>query len=366
MKQTPIHAVHGGDFFQSIGDEFQHLDRAETVLNADVLDAWYDPAPEILDGLKSNLAWLIKSSPPVHQEGMVRVIAEERGVKEGQVFPGPGSSALMFNIFPKLILPGETAVILDPCYGEYPHVLEHVVGASIRRVSLDLDTMVPNLDAVVEACQGAKLFVLVNPNSPTGIGLEKTWVESLLARLSPETTVWIDETYIDFMPGKQSAEVLVAQYPNLIVSKSMSKFYSLSGLRVAYLVANPQSVQEWSRTSPPWSVGMIAQFAAITALRHRMYYAARAEETHQIRAQMMEALQASGRVHVYPSTANFIMMRLPNGGAKRIDEALREKHIYIRNCDSLSPRFQDDFIRVAVKAPEPSETLVRAILAELG
>lgn len=366
MKQPPIHAVHGGDFFESIGDEFQHLDRAETVLNADVLDAWYDPAPEILDGLKSNLAWLIKTSPPVHQEGLVRVIAEERGVEESQVFPGPGSSALMFNVFPTLVKSGEIAVVLDPCYGEYPHVIEHVVGANLRRVELALDTMVPDINAVAAACEGAKLLVLVNPNSPTGIGMDLGWMSDLLRRISRETTVWIDETYIDFMPGKQSAEGLVAQHPNLIVSKSMSKIYSLSGLRVAYLVANPQRVQEWSRTSPPWSVGMIAQFAAITALRHRDYYASKAQETHQIRTQMMERLETSGRIHVYPSTANFIMMRLPNGGAKRIDEALREKHIYIRNCDSLSPRFQDDFIRVAVKAPEPSEALVEAILAELG
>lgn len=352
------HAVHGGDFFEAVGVRLDHLENVEQVVNADVLDAWYDPAPAVLAAVQQHLPWLIKTSPPTHAEGLVQVIAEARGVRPDQVLVGAGSSPLIFLLFPRLFA-GKRVGILDPMYGEYAHVLQ-MVGAEIHRFDLHAPEFRPSITELAEFASRLDGLVLVNPNSPTGVGLPQRDMIQLLAALPETTTVWVDETYIDFLPGAQSVEGLVSHHPNLVVSKSMSKFYALSGLRVGYAVANPTLVDEAEAQTPPWSVGLIAQLAAAEALRSADYYQDRAKETHALARCLSEGLTGLG-FEVTSTDANFVLARVPGGGVARLVEHCRERGVYLRNCDSLSPRFRDDHLRVAVKGAAPNQRILEAI-----
>ena len=95
----PSECYHGGAFFDAIGDRFDDLSRIQTVINADVLDAWYDPAPEVQKMITNELPWTIKTSPPTRAEGLIKVIAENRNVSNNSILPGAGSSDLIFNKF---------------------------------------------------------------------------------------------------------------------------------------------------------------------------------------------------------------------------------------------------------------------------
>lgn len=354
---SELHAVHGGDFFQAIGERFDQLQLADDVVSADVLDAWYDPAPSVIESIRAHLPWLIKTSPPTHAEGLREVIAETRGVSVQNLLVGSGSSSLIFILFPQLYT-GKRVAILDPTYGEYAHVLQ-TIGAEVVRIPLPRPSFEPELDQGAEAIKACDGFVLVNPNSPTGVGLERAWVQELLNRTPESCTVWIDETYIDFMPGAQSCEPLVAQHPNLIISKSMSKYYALSGLRIGYLVASTAIVQEAERHSPPWSVGLIAQLAGIRALEAKPYYETRTEMTLRYAAQLSSALTNLGMQVAQPS-ANYVFAHLPGGGVANLCQHCAGELVYIRNCDSLSPTFQDDYLRVAVKEPHHQSRVIDA------
>ena len=108
---------HGGAFFEAIGDEFETLEAASRVISADVLDAWFDPAPAVLDALREHLPFALRTSPPTNAEGMQRVIARSRGVPAESVLVGSGSSDLIFLALRHWLTPASRVLILDPMYG---------------------------------------------------------------------------------------------------------------------------------------------------------------------------------------------------------------------------------------------------------
>ena len=171
---VPFHpddaCVHGGAFWEAIGDSFETLEHADRVINADVLDAWFDPAPRVVRALERCLAFALKTSPPTGSEGMRRVIARVRGVSEEHILTGAGSSDLIFAALRGWITPSSRVLILDPMYGEYAYVLERVIGARVNRFTLGRDNGYQvEPDRLADALSRAYDWVIVvNPNSPTG------------------------------------------------------------------------------------------------------------------------------------------------------------------------------------------------------
>lgn len=362
MMNSPKKAFHGGAFFGAIGESLRSLERAEEVISADVLDAWYDPSPRVIEAIQANLPWLIKTSPPTHGEGLREVIAEVRGLKAANILLGAGTSSLMFLAFPKLIGLGDQVLVFDPSYGEYTHLVENVVGGELVRFELPLDTFDPDIDELIDQAHGVKLVVIVNPNSPTGRGLAKSDLEHVV-RSCPGTMFWVDETYVDFVEDG-SVEQLVATTTNLIVSKSMSKFYGLSGLRVGYLVAPANLVNEWERFSPPWSVGLLGQLGAIEALLDLEYYNSKIGETTELRRQLSTGLEGLG-FEVIESAANFVFARLSGGGVGELVASLAACDVFIRDANNLSPRFGDEWVRLAVKSRDQQDRILEEIARAL-
>lgn len=360
---------HGGRFFDEIGVDFAHLERRADVVNADVLDAWYDPSPRVLSALKEALPWLVKTSPPVRAEGVISAVAEVRGVPEECVLVGAGSSSLIFSVLPRLIPSGCRAVVLDPSYGEYEHLLAHHLCARVESVMLDSRRdFEADPREVASAALGADALVMVNPNSPTGFGLSRDQMLSLLDEVSEQTTVWVDETYIDFLGAEHSLEPLVAARNNLIVCKSMSKFYALSGLRCGYLVVPRSMRKRLGDVVPPWPLGLPAQVAAVEALRDAPYYARMAEETARLRQGLSSALAEIKGLRVHPSCANFLLVESlePGRGAGEIVARCAEESVHLRDCTSMSRRDFRRYFRVAVKDEASNRRIVQAVRAALA
>jgi histidinol-phosphate/aromatic aminotransferase/cobyric acid decarboxylase-like protein len=201
MSQSFSNCYHGGAFFDAIGPEFNHLKRRHAIINADVLDAWFDPAPAVLAALAAELPWLLRTSPPTHCEGMIRVIAQTRGVPEDGVLPGAGSSDLIFLALREWLTRDSRVLILDPMYGEYAHVLEAVVECHVDRLPLHREANYRVDLAQLVAATAARdydLIILVNPNSPTGQHIPRAELESVLRQIPVRTRIWVDETYVEY------------------------------------------------------------------------------------------------------------------------------------------------------------------------
>src|SRR5262249_19608250 len=159
--------------------------------------------PKVLAALQQFLPWLLRTSPPTACEGLIETIAQARGVAPENILPGAGSSDLIFRALRHWLTPSSHALILDPTYGEYAHVLEQVIGCTVDKLTLAReDNYAVDLKFLQAALEDEyDLVILVNPNSPTGQHIPRADLESVLAKVPLPTRIWIDETYIDYVHG---------------------------------------------------------------------------------------------------------------------------------------------------------------------
>jgi histidinol-phosphate/aromatic aminotransferase/cobyric acid decarboxylase-like protein len=363
--RKPAACFHGGAFFDAIGPEFERLERRHRIINADVLDAWFAPSPRVMAALRGDLAWLLRTSPPTGCEGMVRAIARARGVGPENILPGAGSSDLIFLALRHWLTPSARVLILDPTYGEYAHVLEQVVRCRVDRIGL---TRGNNYRLDLEqfgrfAARGYDLIVLVNPNSPTGQHAPRVELEKVLRAIPSATRVWVDETYIEYAGTNESLERFAAASSNVVVCKSMSKVYALSGARAAYLCGAAGVMEDLRAINPPWAVSLPAQVAAVAALQDADYYAARYAETHRLRDELAEEISELAGWEVLPGVANFLLCHLPENGpdAATVVKACRARGLFLRDASVMGRSLGKHALRIAVKDGETNERIVATL-----
>lgn len=362
--REPAACFHGGAFFDAIGPRFDRLHTIRDVINADVLDAWFPPAPAVIESLQDHLPWLLRTSPPTGCEGLVAAIAEARGVRPENVLVGAGSSDLIFLALTRWLSRGSRVLLLDPTYGEYAHVLEQVIGCRVDRLTLRRERGYEVPLAALETALTVPydLVVLVNPNSPTGRHIPAADLQRVLSLAQPNTRVWIDETYIDFVDSAQSLEPFATSSENVIVCKSMSKAYALSGARAAYLCASPHQLEELRAFTPPWAVSLVAQLAGVRALESADYYRARWQQTAALRVDLARELQQLGW-EVIPGVANFLLCHLPLDGptAAEVVSRSREHGLFLRDAVRMGAQLGDYAVRVAVKDADTNRCIMEIL-----
>lgn len=356
---------HGGAFFEAIGENFEDLWRREQIINADVLDAWFPPAPGVLQVLATHQDWIARTSPPTGAAGLRAAVAAARGVPEACVLPGAGSSDLIFLALREWLSPRSRVLLLDPCYGEYAHVLERVIGCTVDRVALsEADGWLPDLTKLRERLSlGYDLFVLVNPNNPTGRLLSRQAIESLLRDLDPRTRVWIDEAYLEYVCGDETMESAACRSANIFVCKSLSKVYALSGMRAAYLCGPVEEIAPLRRLTPPWAVSLPAQIAAVHALAEPAYYRSRYQQTGTLREELRMLLSLLHGVRVVTGNANFLLCHLEEYAptVPTILEACRREGLYLRNVASMGRALGPRVFRTAVKDAATNARIVATL-----
>ncbi len=350
---------HGGAFFEAIGPEFNMLDRRHDVISADVLDAWFPPAPPVTEALRDHLPWLLRTSPPTHAEGLVRVIARTRGVPPECLLPGAGSSDLIFLALRQWLHASSRVLMLDPTYGEYAHVCEKVIGCQVDRLELHrAEGFRLDLERLEARCQdGYDLVVLVNPNNPTGQAIPREDLDQVLKRLPSGCRCWIDEAYIEYAASDESLEHTAATSANVIVCKSLSKAYALSGVRAAYLVAGAETIRELRLLTPPWAVSLPAQVAAVHAMQAPDYYEACYATTHELRERLAAAIRRiSPDGEVITGVGNWVLW-YPGRRDLSVAELIhrcRSRRMYLREIRTGA----DDAVRIAVKDESTQERMI--------
>ncbi|MFD8936641.1 aminotransferase class I/II-fold pyridoxal phosphate-dependent enzyme [Streptomyces sp. NPDC059578] len=367
----PDGCEHGGASFTAIGTDFRTLHRRHRVVAADVLDAWFPPAPGVRAALTEDPAWVARTSPPTGAEGLLTEIAAARTLPVETLAVGAGSSDLIFRAFGRWLTPRSRVLLMDPGYGEYAHVTERVIGCRVDRFRLrpeDGWRIDPaRLSAAVDAGR-YDLVVVVNPNNPTGRHAPAAALRSVIATAPADTRWWIDEAYLGYVDPAESLADLAATHPRVVVCTSLSKMYALSGMRAAYLVAEPATAAELRRWTPPWPVSLPAQWAAVAALRDPAYYRERWLRTHALRRRLAADLKdLEGFAEVDEGVANFLTMTLPDGGpsAARFVDECRRHDVYLRDLSPLSSAYRGRTVRTAVRGAAENARIVEACRAAL-
>ncbi|GGZ21950.1 histidinol-phosphate aminotransferase family protein [Streptomyces poonensis] len=362
----PDGCEHGGASFTAIGTDFRSLHRRHQVVAADVLDAWFPPAPGVRAALVEDPGWAARTSPPTGAEGLLAEIAASRELPAETLAVGAGSSDLIFRAFGRWLTPDSRVLLLDPAYGEYAHVTERVIGCRVDRFRLRREDGWRIDPARLSAAVGSgryDLVVVVNPNNPTGRHAPAAELRSVIAATPDRTRWWIDEAYLGYVGPAESLAGLAATDPRVVVCSSLSKMYALSGVRAAYLVAEPATAALLRRWTPPWPVGLPAQLAAVAALRDPAYYRDRWQRTHALRRELAADLAGlDGSLVVEEAVANFLTVTLPPGGpsAAQLVHECRRHDVYLRDLSPLSPLYEGRAVRIAVRDTAENARIVAA------
>jgi histidinol-phosphate/aromatic aminotransferase/cobyric acid decarboxylase-like protein len=368
--RPPAACLHGGRSFDAIGTAFDRLDARVSIVTADVLDAWFDPAPGVVAALREDVGWLARTSPPARGDGLVAAIAAARGVPAGSVVLGAGSSDLMYRAAAHLLTPRSRVLLTRPTYGEYPHLVERVVGAQVDHLRLDPDDdWRLDLDALRRTVRRHPydLVVIVNPANPSGGHVDPAALWDVVGSAPPTTLFWIDEAYVDYVGRAGSSERTAAASTNVIVCKSLSKVYALSGVRAAYLAAPPALAAELRRWSPPWPVSLPGQIAAVRALQDEPYYEGRWRLTASLRRDLADGLRERAGLVVSESCANFVTVRLPRGTtAAAVCREVESAGVFLRDLTPLSSDYRGRHVRAAVRGPADNARVTAAIVDALA
>ncbi|MER5223337.1 histidinol-phosphate aminotransferase family protein [Streptomyces flaveus] len=367
----PDGCEHGGASFTAIGTDFRSLHRRHQVVAADVLDAWFPSAPGVRVALAEDPAWAARTSPPTGAEGLLAEIATARELQTETLAVGAGSSDLIFRAFGQWLTPQSRVLLMDPGYGEYAHVTERVIGCRVDRFRLRREDgwrIDPARLSAAVASGRYDLVVVVNPNNPTGRHAPAAELRSVIAAAPARTRWWIDEAYLGYVDLTESLAGLAATDPQVVVCSSLSKMYALSGMRAAYLVAEPTTAARLRLRTPPWPVSLPAQLAAVAALRDPAYYSDCWLRTHALRRQLAADLAGLDEaVVVEEGVANFLTVTLPSGGpsAAQVVNECRRRDVYLRDLSPLSSAYQGRTVRIAVKDTAENARIVGGFQAAL-
>jgi histidinol-phosphate/aromatic aminotransferase/cobyric acid decarboxylase-like protein len=213
------------------------------------------------------------------------------------------------------------------------------------------------------------VVVLVNPNNPTGQHVAREALEAVLRRTPSQTRVWVDEAYIDYVGAHESLEQFACGTRNVVVCKSMSKGYALSGLRVAYLCGGTSLLDDLRARTPPWIVSLPAQVAAVRALQEPEYYEQCYVRTHALRGRLAEELaRLHPQLDIIPGTANYLLCQLSANGPDALTVASRcqAQGLFLRELSGAGRALGRHAIRMAVKEEQVQQRMVAILARELG
>lgn len=309
----------------------------------------YPPAPGVLRALKEFDTDKLRLYPEPTCKVLVDAIAENYGLDSSQVFVGVGSDDVLAMIFLTFFNSKKPVLFPDITYSFYD------VWADMLRIPYEVRALDENFLIKKEDYYGENGGVIFpNPNAPTGILMELSEIEDIIAH-NRDVIVVVDEAYIDF--GGVSALPLIEKYDNLLVVQTFSKSRSLAGMRVGYAMGNPKLIRyindvKYSFNS--YTMNQTALALGVEAIRDEAYFEETRRKIVDTREWTKKELKALGFAFG-DSMSNFIFATHERVPAKELFEALRKEHIYVRY---FSKERIENYLRISIGTREEMETFV--------
>ncbi len=324
--------------------------RAEQIAKLDGNENPYGPSPRVAEAVARARFELY---PDPFHTALRAAVADYVGAPAERIMFGNGSDELLELVIRLLLAPDDEVINCEPTFGMYsflpPLFLGRVVTVE-RRPDFSVDA-----EAVLKAMTPrTKLVLLASPNNPTGNMADWTELRRIL-EVGP--VVVLDEAYVEFAGRGSSATPLTAEYPNLVVLRTFSKWAGIAGLRVGYGVFPLELIRHLWKIKQPYNVNVAAAAAALASLEDRVYLMGNVRKITDERSHLYEVLRLVSGWQVYPSAANFLLCRLPN--AREVKECLWRKGIMVRSY--FEKPGLDDCLRISIGLPQHTDRLVAAL-----
>ena len=314
----------------------------------------YPPSPKVLEAMHAAINDSLRLYPDPDASALKKAIADYYAVDSSQVFVGNGSDEVLAHVFLAFFKQAQPILFPDISYSFYK-VYCGLYEIEYRTIPLDAQFQI----GVVDYHQLNGRIIFPNPNAPTGCVLSLAAIETLL-QANPDSVVVVDEAYIDF--GGKTAISLVNQYPQLLVTQTLSKSRSLAGLRVGLAVGQAHLIEALERVKNSFNsypMDKLAIAGGVAAFEDKTYFQQTCQAIIDSRELLAQQLKDLG-FDVLPSAANFIFARHPHKEAVQIAAALREKAIIVRHFKL--PRIEQ-FLRITIGTEAENQALVEALKA---
>ena len=326
--------------YSSARDEFEDFDTAEMIF----LDANENPFE---NG--------VNRYPDPQQMSVKAVLAKQKNVKTNQILLGNGSDEVLDLLFRAFCEPKTDNVItLPPTYGMYG-VLANINAVENREVLLS-DDFQPQIEKIIKAVDAnTKIIFLCSPNNPTGNSFSDESIAYLLQNF--KGLVIIDEAYIDFSK-KDSWINELDEYPNLVITQTLSKAYGLAGIRLGICYASAEVISVLNKIKPPYNVNELTQKRALDRLDKPEKIKSEIESIITQRSVLLKVLLDINFVEkTYPTEANFILVKVDDAN-KRYAELIA-KGIVIRNRTTQA--LCENTLRLTVGTEQENKKLIEVL-----
>ena len=313
----------------------------------------YPPSPKVYAALRKAINSSLRLYPEPLSDTLRAVAASVYGVKPTNLIVGNGSDEILSMLL-RCFVGGQDRVAFPvPTYSLYDTLVAIQNGKAVT-VDYSADFSVPS--ALSE--QNAALTFLCNPNAPSGTLVALPEIEKL-ARAVPGILA-VDEAYIDFAASEGASSIpLIHRLPNLVVLRSLSKSFSLAGMRVGFAFASEEIISGMMKVKDSYNVNRLSLVAATAALQDMRWMARNAGRIQRSRKKLANGLRRTG-YEVYPSQANFVLARKKGQNLRGVYEDLKRRKILVRYFDA--PALQD-CLRITVGTPAEVQTLLKEMAA---
>lgn len=293
--------------------------------------------------------------PDPLQKQLKQKLGSIKNVPVENIFAGNGSDEAIDLLIRAFCNPGvDNILIFPPTYGMY-EVSAEINDIAINKVlltkdfQLDVDAAKKGIDA------NTKIIFVCSPNNPTGNLLRTENIEWLLKNFNG--IVVVDEAYIDFA-GTQSWSNRLNEFPNLVVMQTLSKAWGLAGLRIGFAYASKEIIHVFNKIKPPYNISEATQQLALQALQNEKEAKEKTCILIQQKERLMQEFKQFGFIkHIYPSDANFILVKVDD--AKKLYQYLVSKTIVVRNRSSQP--LCENSLRITIGTPKENDTLLTAL-----
>jgi histidinol-phosphate aminotransferase len=312
----------------------------------------YPPSPKVYSALRKAVNASLRLYPEPLSDSLRSAAAGVYGVTPSNIIVGNGSDELLSILLRCFVSPQDRVAFPVPTYSLYDALIEIQDGASIP-VDFPPDFSLP--EALPE--QNAALTLLCNPNAPSGTLISLAEIDKLARAVSGILAV--DEAYIDFAESEGASAIpLIRQLPNLVVLRTLSKSFSLAGMRIGLGFGSEEIIAGMMKVKDSYNVNRLSMTAATAALQDLAWMNRNVRRIQRSRKKLMAALKRLG-YSVYPSHANFILARKAGHNLKGVYEELKRRKILVRYFDVTGLQ---DCLRITVGAPSE----IGALLKELA
>ncbi len=297
--------------------------------------------------------------PDAHGFSLKLELSKRFSVPDQWITLGNGSNDILEMVASTFLQPGAAAVFSQYAFIVYAQATQRVGADAIVVPAKDYgNDLVAMLAAVTP---DTRVIFLANPNNPTGTFLPSAEIAQFLESVPAHVVVVLDEAYNEYLPQELRFDSVewVRKYPNLILSRTLSKAYGLAGLRVGYAIAQPHITDYMNRIRQAFNVSNVAQAAAIGALQDEEFLQQTYASNRKGLEQLIRSVSALG-IEYIPSYANFVLIHLPQANA--VYQALLSRGVIVRPVGVYGLA---EWLRISVGTEAENEAFARALLHAL-